>query len=129
MIDERLGAMALADKLLDEPMADPDDDLRVLARQFLRTEDLAERYRWLAADADRAAQLLSDAYQDWDTDVEWGPYLNGRIDEARAAKSDALPLASGWCPKCGCGKTDPDGRVVFAHLLGCPTLNSNAGQS
>lgn len=29
-------AIKLADRLLDEPYADPDDDLRTLARQFLR---------------------------------------------------------------------------------------------
>jgi len=33
---ERTEAIAIANRLLDEPLADPDDDQRVLARQFLR---------------------------------------------------------------------------------------------
>jgi hypothetical protein len=33
---EKQRAIALADRLLDEPNADPDDDLRVLSRQLLR---------------------------------------------------------------------------------------------
>jgi hypothetical protein len=36
--DERNEALVLADKLLDQPWADPDDDLRTLARQLLRRE-------------------------------------------------------------------------------------------
>ena len=32
-------ALALADRLLDEPNADPDDDLRMLARHLLRSEE------------------------------------------------------------------------------------------
>ncbi len=36
-------AIRLANKLLDEPNADPDDDLRLLARQFLRAKELAPR--------------------------------------------------------------------------------------
>jgi hypothetical protein len=34
--DERTIAIWYANKLLDEPHCDPDDDLRTLARQFLR---------------------------------------------------------------------------------------------
>jgi hypothetical protein len=26
---------------------------------------------------------------------------------------------TGWCAECGCGKNDPDGSVVFAHLPLC----------
>jgi hypothetical protein len=37
-------ALALANRLLDEPMADPDDDLRVLSRQLQRTHEIAEHY-------------------------------------------------------------------------------------
>lgn len=37
--DERAEAMVLANRLLDQPWADPDDDLRVLARQLLRREE------------------------------------------------------------------------------------------
>jgi hypothetical protein len=37
-------ALKLADKLLDEPNADPDDDLRVLARQLQREHEAHARY-------------------------------------------------------------------------------------
>lgn len=33
---ERIKAIALANRWLNEPWADPDDDLRIVARQFLR---------------------------------------------------------------------------------------------
>lgn len=26
---------------------------------------------------------------------------------------------TGWCTECGCGKSDPDGSVIFAHLEHC----------
>lgn len=39
MSDERADAIKLANKLLDEPNCDPDDDLRTLARQLLRREE------------------------------------------------------------------------------------------
>lgn len=35
-------AVRLADKVLDRPYADPDDDLAMLARQFLRTLEAAK---------------------------------------------------------------------------------------
>ena len=34
--------LRLADRLLDEPYADPDDDLRTLARQFLRAVERSD---------------------------------------------------------------------------------------
>lgn len=40
---EHESAIRLANKLLDEPYADPDDDLRLLARQFLRAKEMAAR--------------------------------------------------------------------------------------
>lgn len=45
MGDERTEAVALADRLLDVPYADPDDDLRILARQLLRRHEEIERLR------------------------------------------------------------------------------------
>lgn len=39
MSDERDDAIVLANKLLDQHWADPDDDLRVLARQLLRAHE------------------------------------------------------------------------------------------
>jgi len=40
--NERATAVTLADHLLDEPYADPDDDLRVLSRQLLRRHEEIE---------------------------------------------------------------------------------------
>jgi len=42
-MSERDEAIALANKLLDEPYADPDDDLRLLSRQFLREIERTKR--------------------------------------------------------------------------------------
>jgi hypothetical protein len=39
-MDERIQAQRFADQLLDEAYADPDDDYRVLARQFNRQFEL-----------------------------------------------------------------------------------------
>jgi hypothetical protein len=44
MSDERVDAIRLANKLLDEPNADPDDDLRMLSRQFLRRNERVESF-------------------------------------------------------------------------------------
>jgi hypothetical protein len=38
---ERLQAIAFANRILDRPWGDPDDDYAVLARQFLRTLEIA----------------------------------------------------------------------------------------
>ena len=42
-MSERTDADKLANKLLDEPYADPDDDLRMLSRQLLRRREVIER--------------------------------------------------------------------------------------
>ncbi len=50
---ERELALKLADRLLDVPYADPDDDTRTLARQFIReTERRASETAALQADLD-----------------------------------------------------------------------------
>lgn len=47
-MDERFQALELAHKLLDEPNCDPDDDLRVLARQLVRRhEQIASLQRYV----------------------------------------------------------------------------------
>lgn len=38
-MSEKEEAIALANRLMDEPNADPDDDLRVLSRQLLRAHE------------------------------------------------------------------------------------------
>jgi hypothetical protein len=45
MPNELDDALRLADRLLDEPYADPDDDLRVLARHLRRQWESHERYK------------------------------------------------------------------------------------
>lgn len=53
--DERSQALALANRLLDEPMADPDDALRMLSRQLIRRHEEIDRLRkalhWCFRDA------------------------------------------------------------------------------
>jgi hypothetical protein len=59
-MSERSDAVRLAGKLLDEPGADPDDDLRVLSRQLLRhVEAVAALKKDLAARDDPAADLIA----------------------------------------------------------------------
>jgi len=63
---ERDLAYELAERLLDAPSADPDDDLRTLARQLLRHRDREQRLpRFLA---ERAAWLKYEALNggDWE---------------------------------------------------------------
>jgi hypothetical protein len=50
------------------------------------------------------------------------------------AKGSRLPLNTeprrhvGWCTECGCGKNDPDGAVVFAHLDHCSKFDRGAAK-
>ncbi len=43
MSKEREYALKLADKILERPNADPDDDLAVLSRQLMRAQEDIER--------------------------------------------------------------------------------------
>ncbi len=43
MSTEKQQAIALANRLLNEPNADPDDELRLLSRQFLRAREIIEK--------------------------------------------------------------------------------------
>jgi hypothetical protein len=54
MSDERTDAIKLANRLLDVPWSDPDDDLRTLARQLLRRTEEVERLAERLAAAERA---------------------------------------------------------------------------
>lgn len=57
---EKVEADKLADKLLDEPYADPDDDLRVLSRQLLRRREVVERLeKRLAETIDGTLDLIN----------------------------------------------------------------------
>ena len=54
-MDERVEAIELANRLLDQPYADPDDDLRVLSRQLLRRHEEIKR---LCEDLDRQSDMI-----------------------------------------------------------------------
>jgi hypothetical protein len=45
IVYERESSRILANKILDRPSGDPDDDLAVLARQLLRADEEIERLR------------------------------------------------------------------------------------
>jgi len=44
-VSEKEEAIALANKVLDEPYRDPDDDLSMMSRQFLRALEAVDRLR------------------------------------------------------------------------------------
>lgn len=54
-------ALKLADKLLDVPLADPDDDIRVLSRQLLRQQERVVQLK--AALRDIAAGWTKEAME------------------------------------------------------------------
>jgi hypothetical protein len=58
-MSEKTDAIALANRLMEEPNMDPDDDLRVLSRQLLRsTETIAAMHKKLQeVDWDNQAEL------------------------------------------------------------------------
>lgn len=54
MTNERTQAIELANRLLDEPNCDPDDDLRMLSRHLLRCCEEIDKYKAWAAACDPA---------------------------------------------------------------------------
>lgn len=58
MTDELTNALVLADKLLDAPNADPDDDLRVLSRQLLRCYEANRELRRCVEQAVKSADTI-----------------------------------------------------------------------
>lgn len=108
MSDESDAARLIAGRVLDRPYGDPDDDLAILARQLLRTnerlaalKELMERqqntlneYPRLRQDAERYRHMRkSAAFQDrngpglywylprWNRDLPLGERLDAAIDE------------------------------------------------
>jgi len=59
-MDERAQAITLAHRLLDEPNCDPDDDLRVLARQLLRAREGTEHVVYAYVKDDGSFRIESD---------------------------------------------------------------------
>lgn len=66
----------IADKLLDEPNADPDDTLRMLSRQFLRA---TERDDMIADLLTNLAQILDVVKGEWAE--EWSVWDQAQRDE------------------------------------------------
>src|ERR1700676_2425826 len=58
-MDELTEALAIANKVLDEPYCDPDDDLRVVARQLGR---LYERFNQTVGESNRYRTALLELY-------------------------------------------------------------------
>ena len=54
-------AVVLANRLLDEPYSDPDDDLRMLSRQFLRQIERTDRA--VIAERERTEEMMSRSYR------------------------------------------------------------------
>jgi len=97
---EKQEVLILADKLLDEPNADPDDDLRMLARQLIRTNAQLELWIERAAiwqQQERAAFLAgatayaagfghSGLFSENETlrrvRDEWKPFVPGAVQQA-----------------------------------------------
>jgi hypothetical protein len=72
-MDERAQAIALAHRLLDEPNCDPDDDLRILARQLLRAREGTEHVVYAYVKDDGSFRVESDitTQQKADDYVRW----------------------------------------------------------
>jgi hypothetical protein len=87
-MDELTEALAIASKVLDEPYCDPDDDLRIVARQLGR---LYERFNQTVGESNRyrtallelyPGLVLDRRYADADDDID---ALNSRVETIGAA--------------------------------------------
>lgn len=56
-------AIELANRVLDKPYIDPDGDICVLARQFLRAVELADKYKWQVRDTCQRAESAENCFQ------------------------------------------------------------------
>ncbi len=74
-------AVYAADKLLDEPWADPDDDARTVARQFNR---MVERYDALATEL--AAAVQKERERIMQEVVKWKLVIGANFFHQMAAK-------------------------------------------
>ncbi len=63
-MSEKSDALKLAERLLDEPYCDPDDDLRVLSRQLLRRQEVVERVEKRLAETMDPTRDLIEANRD-----------------------------------------------------------------
>lgn len=80
-----------------------------------RWRESGERYEWLTADADRCAQLVSDAYDDWNTDDHWDKHFDASVTEAQRRASETAPEPACTClgqrPDTSCKRCCPDGQL------------------
>lgn len=61
---ERTDAYKLAERLLSEPGADPDDELRMLSRQLLRSGEKIQRYEKLLSNQDDGTEAMVNSNRD-----------------------------------------------------------------
>jgi hypothetical protein len=63
-MSERTDADKLANRLLDEPNADPDDDLRMLSRQLLRRNEVIDKLKKALVDQQDPTRDMIEANRD-----------------------------------------------------------------
>jgi hypothetical protein len=97
--------LRLADQLLDDPGADPDDDLRTLSRQLLRRHADAERYNKALQEIRRIAPLGVDTYR------ECYRRIQNIVEAAFGGISVELPIPSEVL-LCACCNLEPAVAVV-----------------
>lgn len=94
---EEESTVILADRLLDEPMADPDDDLRTLARQFMRKREQRDKLA-------EALQLMVEARDHLVTrDIEFRARiatLEAQLTDLRRHLGTLTPGGSHTCITC-----------------------------
>lgn len=84
---EREETIALANKILERPYADPDDDLAMLSRQFLRQIEATERLR--EAIVKHRSQKADDRCIE-DDDVLYAVLGDGVKCDRRVGDKDAM---------------------------------------
>lgn len=104
--DERSQALALANRLLDEPNCDPDDDLRVLSRWLTRRHETAENHRQTligisqmdpATEADRMLLWAKDALSGYvETNEVSMKKMQDERNEMRALLLKAVEIIRVW---------------------------------
>ena len=105
--------IALANKILERPNADPDDDLAMLSRQFLRALEEIERYKA------------------WVADCQSGMYVNcvycghryGPKDKVPVAMAEMLKQHVASCPKHPMAKLKHACLAAVGYFAGQSLLN------
>ena len=82
-------AVRLANKVLDDPTRDPDDDLATLARQFLRAREA------IAVERERCAKLAVETIDDYAREGCWIRATRVELTRIVAAAIRAMPEDTG----------------------------------